>query len=326
MKNKLSFTKLSTYNECGLKYDLHYNQMIRPIAAKSPLIFGNSVDEALNTLIETKDLNKALNRFEDLWNKQPVNGKEMDLKIPGVVQFSKSDVDEDLLEVNNIEGKDNPAWFSLLLKGELIIKAYYEKILPRFKSVKAIQTPVKIENQDGDTINGKLDLIVEWEDGRVILMDNKTTSVIYDKNSAKNSEQLNLYYYLEKDNYKLDAVGFITLSKKINWEYKKTCNSCEHIFNSNHTKCINMVEGKRCNGKITLQKIPSIDVDVIINNIESGIQDKTIETFDKVNEGIINNIFEMNRNSCIGKFGKCTYFDYCNKSSMNGLIKLERKE
>lgn len=171
-QNKLSFTKLSTYNECGLKYDLHYNQYLRPSQPKSALIFGNSIDEALNVLLETKDLNLAQQKFEDLWNKQIFNKKEIVLSIPGIISFSKSDTDEDLLEINNIV-TDNKPWMSLSLKGELILKAYNDIVLPKIKQVIGIQTPIKIENLEGDSIEGKLDIILKWEDDRNLLIDIK---------------------------------------------------------------------------------------------------------------------------------------------------------
>jgi hypothetical protein len=327
-QNKLSFTKLSQYQECGLKYDLHYNQYLRPSKPKSALIFGNSIDEALNVLLETKDLNLAQQKFEDLWNKQLFNKKEISLYTPGNVSFSKADLDEDLLEINNFTIDENidPAWLSLFMKGELILKTYNDVVLPKIKEVIGIQTPIKIENIEGDSIEGKLDIIIKWEDDRILLMDNKTTSVKYTPESAKESEQLNLYYYIKKDEYKLDAVGFITIDKKVHWEYKKTCKKCKHVFNSNHKTCINTMFGKRCNSEVSIEKIPSININFIINNVDEKIQETTINNFDKLNEGISNNIFEANKNSCYGKFGKCVYFDLCHKNSLEGLEYLEKIE
>lgn len=328
MKNKLSFTKLSNYSECGLKYDLHYNQYLRPTQPKSALIFGNSIDEALNVLLETKDLQKAQDKFEELWNKQKFNNKELVLSIPGVVSFSKSDLDLDLLEINNVINTPeiDKSWISLLLKAELILKTYHDIVLPKIKQVLAIQAPVKIENLEGDTIEGKLDLIVQWEDGRNLLLDNKTTSVKYELDSAEKSEQLNLYYYLEKDNYKLDAIGFITIGKKIDWEYRKTCIKCKHVYNTNHRTCINLINNKRCNSEVSIEKIPSININFIINNVDEKVQTSTIDNFDKVNEGISNNIFEANTKNCFGKFGKCVYYNYCHKDSIEGLEYLVKVE
>lgn len=326
--NKLSFTKLSSYSDCGLKYDLHYNKYLRPTQPKSALIFGNSIDEALNVLLETRDYNQAWIRFETLWNDQIFNSKSIHLCTPGVVSFTKSDLDTDLLEIHSIQNTPEiaPEWWSLYFKAELILKTYHDIVLPKIKEVRAIQTPVKIANNDGDTIEGKLDLIVKWEDDRILLLDNKTTSVKYESDSASKSEQLNLYYYLEKEKYNLDAIGFITLDKKVTWEYKKTCTVCAHEFNSNHKTCINLIGKKRCNGEVSIEKIPSIKINFIINDVDEKVQTSTIDNFDKVNDGISNNIFEANTKNCFGKFGKCVYYDFCYKHSMAGLQYMDWKK
>ena len=81
-----------------------------------------------------------------------------------------------------------------------------------------------------------MDLIEEWEDGKTYLLDNKSSSVKYAEDSAKTGQQLPLYYYIKKDDYKLDGVGYIVMSKKINKNKVKTCKKC---WNVNYVGIVN---------------------------------------------------------------------------------------
>jgi hypothetical protein len=318
-RNKLSHTSVSLYNECGRKYKLHYIDKIRSKDEKSALYFGKCLDNALNILLLNKDLNEALKLFEIDWKNAPTN-----------LKYSKSDYDQELIDwEDKVEGSP---WDSLRIKGELLIMAYHTAVLPKIKNVVIIQKPVSIKNNEGDEVAGFLDLIVEWEDGKTYLMDNKSSSIPYSLTSAKESQQLVLYYYLEKDNYKLDGVGFIVLSKKINKNKVKTCKVCGTTSTGREKTCAKMVlkpgrftKEERCNNEFSISYNPTVDVQFIINQVDEKDEDKCVDTFDLANNGILNQNFEPNFRACVGKYGKCVYFDYCKRDSMEGLIKKEQK-
>lgn len=306
MKTKLSHSAINMYKDCSLCFFLHYNKGIRPIRGKSALLFGGALDSALNHMLKTRNLNEAYNVFYAEWNKV-----DRDL-----TDFSKSDVDQDLIDIYGGEENPCPAWISLQHKANLFLQAYYKDVLPKIKKVLVVQEPVSIKNSEGDEITGFLDLIAEWEDGKTYLLDNKTTSAKYTENSAKESPQLALYHYIMKDEYKLDGVGYIVMNKKINKNIVKRCKECFEIgygsfrtCNATYSKDGSLSAAKRCNGEFSVTMNPSVDVQIILSKLNEGLEEKTIEEFDKINTLISNGIFDKKHNPN-GKYGPCTYSTY----------------
>lgn len=323
MKVKLSNSSVDKYNECSLCYNLHYNKGIRPVKTGSALIFGGIIDKALNELLLTKDLHKALLLFNNEWNK--VENSQL-------IKYSKSDLDKELLDYYlGLDGKNNPEWKTLQIKGQLFIEAYNLEVLPKIKKVIAVQEPITIKNADNDEITGFLDLIVEWEDGKTYLMDNKTSSVQYSETAAKDNQQLPLYYYATKDKYKLDGIGYIILSKKINKNKVKKCKLCGFLNETQHKTCNELVDVsvqgdgqfERCNGEFDITINPTVDIQYIFNQVEELDIDRVIETFDNVNYCISNEIFATEHNPIRGKYGWCPFKDYYENSP--DFIKLEKK-
>ena len=268
MKTRLSNSSITTFLECGLKYDLHYNKKIRPLKTKSALVFGGSIDIGLNALLEGKSLEAAQTIFFNEWVKY---------RDDELITYSKSDLDIELVNHYNKDQVKNPSWTSLFIKGNLMLKTYYKEIIPRIKKVIAIQKDVELTNSEGDKIVGIIDLEVEWYDGKIYIADNKTSSIKYSPNSAKENRQLVTYYYTEKDKLKLDGVMYIVLDKKINLNKVKKCQSCGTINKSSHKTCneqrgiINPIDNSegpkffRCNGEFTVTLDPKAMYEVIIN-------------------------------------------------------------
>lgn len=316
---KISHTSSQMYSECGVKYDLHYNKRIRPTHTKSALVFGKAIDNALNDLLVNKNIESATKIFIQDMTFIKVNGREYNLdEDDSIVIWTKSDVDPLISE---------DARTTLIEKGKLMIRDYHKKVLPKIKEVVVVQQESVITNSEGDKVAGALDLIVVWEDGRRLLMDNKTASKPYEEDSAGTSPQLTLYYWAEKDHYKLDAVGYIVMSKKINHNEKKTCKKCGFDGSgAKHKTCNNVKDKVRCNGEWEVTYTPECDIQIIINEVDEKTVDKTFEVLDNTNHGITNEIYEANKNSCYGKFGPCVYRGLCHKNSMEGLEVLESKD
>lgn len=325
MGNKLSNSAVDRYLECSLCYKLHTIDRIRPVRQKSALLFGAALDSALNHLLLTKNLEESKNIFKSQWEK--VDAMNTD--------FSKSDLDEELLNFYDVKFQNPflkiegsfPSWKSLLYKGMLFLDQYHEDILPKIKKVIAVQEPVSLKNTDGDEITGILDLIVEWKDGKTYLLDNKSSSVKYTSDSAKTGQQLPLYYYIVKEKYKLDGVGYIVLSKKINKNKVKTCQKCGNINISSHKTCNVELStiGLRCRGEFDITINPSVNWEIILNQVDKEDEDRVISTFDDVNTKITNGIFQTEHTPTKNKFFQyCPYHDYYEGNP--DFIKLESRK
>lgn len=195
------------------------------------------------------------------------------------VIFSKSDLDSFLVE-------DDPTntWLSLERRGLILLEEFNNQIMPRIKEVIKVQLDQTAKNDMGDELVIKTDFICIWEDGRRVLFDNKTSSMKYAEDSVRVSPQLAIYYETLQAEYNLDAAGYIVIPKRIN--------------------------------KI---KTPRVKIEVIIDRIDLETTAKTLESYDAVLKEIKQGQFMQNKQSCIGVFGKCDYYNLCHHSSMEGL-------
>lgn len=328
MKTKLSHSSVTMYNDCSKKYDLYYNQRIRSKKVRSALLFGKALDAGLNALLEGKNLGEAEGIFLKNWNHTEINGEKINVYQSELVSYSKSDTDEELLEWAGMpETLENKAWSSLLLKGELMLQSYHKHFMPLVEKVIALQKQITLKNAEGDEIVGFVDLIVQFKDGSTYLLDNKSSSVKYSDESPRESQQLVLYYYIEKDNIKLNGIGFPVLNKNINKNRKKICSRCNHDGSKGrHLTCNNEINGKRCGGKWNVSINPEADFTLILNTVTPEDEERVINSFDLANEGISKGEFKENYNACIGKYGKCEYYNYCHGGSAEGLIQIEYEE
>jgi hypothetical protein len=277
---KVSNSKKDKYLNCPHSYHLHYNLKLREAEERSALKFGGVFDEALNDLLVNRNLNQAKKIFDDQW----IKFKKAKLK------YSKADLDigfmdqEDKTKLEN-KSENIIGWTSMATKAHMMLEQYNIQILPKIKKVIKVQNYVSIKNELGDALIGYVDFIAEWEDGRTILFDNKTTSVKYKPDSVRTSEQLATYEEaVIEEGIPIDACGYITISKKIR--------------------------------KV---KEPKVVIDVIIDEIPEELHDKTFEQYEKVLNGIKAGVFEKNWDGCMTKFGKCPYYDYCRNGSLDGL-------
>lgn len=317
-KTRLSHSSVTMYSNCSEQYDLHYNKRIRPARGKSPLLYGNAIDIGLNKLLQTKNLVEAKAAFINAWTFAEINGEKFNISITPIVDYSKSDFDPDL-GVN--------AWDSLLNKGLMILEAYEKQVIPRIKEVIEVQGESSIYNAEGDQIVTKRDLVALMSDGKRYLLDNKTASALYDSDAAETSQQLLLYYYLEKDKLALDGVGFIVINKNVKKTKQLDCPVCKISYMNNKIK---NCQDKKC--KSPLQQIgvlSEVEIQILLNDkVDLSKVDTVIETFDNVNDGISNGVFEKSegKKACF-QYGRCAYYNLCwGDGSPEGLVKLEDKK
>lgn len=217
-------------------------------------------------------------------------------------------------------------WTCMVIKGQLMIKAYLQNIIPRIKRVIETQRQINIEHPDGDSITGFIDLIAEWEDGRIVIFDNKTSARAYEEDSVVKSQQLALYSHALEHEYNTRYAGFIVMRKLIDKDATKKCSKCGMDGDGSRARtCTNEVGGKRCSGEWTEVLRPKAVIQVLINEIPPQFEKITMENFAEVNHAIKAEVFPRNTNSCQMGSWRCPYFELCFKGKLDGLVKLEDK-
>jgi hypothetical protein len=350
---KLSHSAVDRYLKCPLSYKLHYIDKIRPTTVSANLVFGNALDKAINCLLlKQPDAHKV---FITNWLNTEINNTLVYIPKSELIQYNKSDIDLEILneqdwldiklynstlenssdlesivnEVLNLKKQDLNSnqqaifnflsWSSLKRKGELIIDAYAEKVIPRIVEVKSIQKEITFENDKGDKITGFIDLIATLDDGITYVLDNKSSRVKYKPQSVQESPQLTLYATHED----ISKAGFIVYVKTIIKHREKTCVKCSHVTDNNRIKsCPNIKNKVRCGGDFTEVMTPKVDIQILLDDVNKELVDSILMKYDEIN-GLINaQAFEPNTESCNNWYGsKCSYYNLCHNNDDTGLIK-----
>lgn len=264
------------------------------------MFFGSIIEKGLDALFQGATLEQAQKVFRDNFKTTTVNGSVVNLATSPLVRFSKADLDEDVFteqELKDLQGKtlQFQSHASLQRKGEMMIAAYYQDIFPKIKKIIATQVPIALDNGNGDFITGAADLICEWEDGRLILPDHKTSASKYADDSFATEQygkQLALYYEALKDQYPLDAVGFFVMEKKIR------------------------------------KKEPRARAYAVIGSPPEELIEQTFQEFDEVLSGIKQADFPCNSPNCDAYGQQCCYKKFCQSggTDMTGLVKVGKSK
>lgn len=274
-------------------------------------------------LLNSSDKEEYL-KYKHKFNSEDLDSIETDIK---QLKFLKKDKGFLNLSIQERKLYAFGHWLSMNRKGIAMIDSYSKEILPKIKKVLAVQKPISTKNDQGDEVAGFLDLVVTWEDGKNYLLDNKTSTKEYEKTSPMRSQQLVLYYHIEKEQYNLHGAGFIVLYKHLIKNKTKVCTSCSFDGSGTAFKtCNNIIENKRCGGEWEIRINPKAKIEVILNEIPQASEDLVIETFDLANEAIKSAHFNPNLNACINGALVCPYFNYCWKGDSSDLVKIEKKE
>jgi hypothetical protein len=326
---KLSNSRIDTFNQCGEKYRLHYEEKLREDAISSPLFFGSAFDAAVELLLIQKqannpiDLDAAKALFVTKFTHTMLNGAPLAIEGCTKANYFKSDFDHRLLSQEEAEmlGFDTTAdlelfidevreckkkyapineeddvtfsrahWHSLKNKGFLMIDAYAREIIPHINKVVSTQKYVSLPNGDGDELIGYIDTILDWKDQGVVVFDNKTASKKYAPDSAKHSQQLTIYG--EHEN--IYKVGYIVAVKT-----PKVNRGTKELY---------------------------IDIQVIVDDLDPATQDKIFADIQAVGTKIKNQEFEKNWDSCFMFGRKCQYYNLCRTGSRNNLIVVDKDE
>lgn len=357
----LSHSQIEMFRSCSEKWRLHYQERLREDALHSPLFFGVALDQGISCFLRggnayNSNADNPYKTFEMAMKTMELNGKTVSIPLFEKVHYNKGDFEprlltlEDYQDLNekfdsivtitseNIEYvieeirqlKKDPSWklpidelrlfnyvhwLSLLRKGDLMLTAYEKQILPHITKVHAIQKKVSLKNNEDDELIGYIDFIADYDGIGPIIFDNKTSSRKYKEDSVTQSQQLVLY----SENEGINKAGFIVLVKEIKWVENKTCIECKHEFISKHKTC------PKCDGQYTSVDVPNIITQVLIDDHLDSSQTKVFEDIQIVADGIKNEEFVKNFESCYSFGRPCQYYNVCRGGDMHGLVKLEKK-
>lgn len=357
MNNRLSHSSLTKYSDCAKAYDFHYNHRLRSKTMSAALLFGTTFDKAVEVLVKNLDdegdlaFDKAIDVFNELWEKQEINGVVTELSNNPNITYTKTDLDLDLFDKEITEeidralsekekvGFDNlsvedkitinkVSWYIAKFRGELMLKAVNDEVLPKLTKIHSTQEKIDLNNDSGDSVIGYADLVADYEDYHCpIVFDFKTSTRPYEADSVRSSPQLALYVHALEEKYKTRKAGFIVLSKQIQKNRTKICSICKHDGTGQRHKTCNVetVDGGRCDGDWIETINPKAKVEVIIDDIPEQLESIVLENFDNSVKLINTGIYMRNLSACVKNYGPCVYYNLCHKNKMDGLVVVEKK-
>jgi hypothetical protein len=346
---------------CPREWQLHYEENLRSANTGSPLIFGTAIDEACENYLLNREPLSARETFKRLMEYQQINGIETHLPQCTQIEYRPADFDADLfLESDNkllcessvftstkeaykhLQGKVDKTeddkllwnwlnWTSLRRKGKFLVNAFMDFVDEHVEEVLSTQAKIELEDEKGNAITGKADMVVKLRNHpHPVVLDLKTTTMYYDKNSVKESKQLALYtFYLREIHPGMKKAGYIVLNKTIKKNKQKICQKCGHDDTGKTTKtCTNLVDGARCGGNYDITLFPEASTQFILDEIPESMIESVIEEFNLTVKKVENREITQNWDNCVRFNGKikCTYYEFCRTGCMDGLIKKEKKE
>jgi len=193
MQDHISYTQISTYMNCSLKYALQYIEKIEWPFKPEGLVFGSAIHRALE--------HYYLGRQED----RDVPFKEM------MVIFDASWEKEEAENKIRYKNGNNPD--RIHRTAEAMLKEFRNTVKPG--KVLAVEQPFSVELIDPDTdeslgvpLVGRIDLIERLDGGAIAVVDQKTAARAYDNERVENDLQLTAYaYVMAREGHDLDDVS-----------------------------------------------------------------------------------------------------------------------
>lgn len=372
MANRLSHSQTSRYQNCGQSYKYFYVDKIRPTTSHAALMFGTAIDKATGQMLAPESDKTPEEVFLEYWTNQEVNNKPQYLPTFTGIVYSKNDWDEELLTENdwlelyndkllvnktvvlnfidkrNEKGFDNlnslekqitnhAFWLCLKNKGLYMLKAFRKKVMPKLTEVLAVQKQINLENDQGDSVIGYVDLIATVEGHGTVVLDVKTSARSYDEEtSVIFSPQLSLYVHALYEEYQTRKAGFIVLNKSIIKNRTKVCSVCafngsggraktcdnETMQTVTNKKGVSEEKLARCNGVWIETLDPEVYVQFIIEEIPEATENLVIDNISDINTAITQGVYTKNLANCLNNFGKpCDYIGLCYKGDMTNLEK-----
>lgn len=149
--NRLSYSQIRLYNECGMKYKYHYVDGYREKTKSGALLFGSAIDKTFEEILRNPNSTESDHEiFDRNWQKGEINKRTFELPECTLVGYGSSDFDYELL-------KDDDLRFLQAKKAELV---------PRFSIKESLE---EIYSELADLKKQNDNHIRPWEEGELKL-------------------------------------------------------------------------------------------------------------------------------------------------------------
>jgi len=247
MLDHISYTQISTYMSCPLKYRFQYVEQIPWPFKPEGLVFGSGIHKALEHFylgkMEGRDvpIEEMLAIFDAAWEREEAD--------------------------NTIKFKNGNTPESLHAIAESMLNIFKSKVKPG--KVLAVEKPFSIDLIDPETnetlgipLNGRIDLIEE-KNGNICVVDQKTAARAYTQDKTDNDLQLTAYsYVMAREGHDIDdlILRFDVLMKNGSYKFLNYSTARNHhdlvrlykiaksVINGIKANCFYPVESWMCNG------------------------------------------------------------------------------
>lgn len=215
-------------------------------------------------------------------------------------------------------------WTCCLIRGETMIQAFNDQILPKLDLTKtehfSMQREVSMSNDQGDKIVGYIDFVVFHRELGWIILDLKTAGTAYTQHALDTSEQLRTYVAAIGPELKSLTAGYAVLLKKI--KVDRSCDACGAKRESGTAKKCKVC-GKGEYTKATLRG----ESQLMLKAYTDADLDDLVDDYMNVATAIANNVNFKNPGSCFNYGRPCEFIDICWKQKDPSQIQyLESKQ
>lgn len=236
------------------------------------------MDSALNYILEGfNERNYSVDKAKDIFIE-----KMSEWEGQNKLEFFKSEVPEEYLDSYdpNDPMMQELVWDNIVKRGLACIDVYVKEILPNIKRVISVQNSGHLTNDEGDEFIFIVDFIAEIFDGRIVLLDNKTSSARYPKTKIAKSQQLALYLESFPE---IKYAGYCVLIK-------------------------NPEKEKGVTHQFMVGEIPEENKQAVFDHVQ------------EIAQNIKEEKFPMNPKGCMAFGKKCEYWNACKFGNTDGLI------
>jgi len=338
MSIRLSKTAVEMYQQCGMKYKLHYIDKWRSKLLDSPLFFGSAIDEALNCLLITKkktligDEVKFLGKdprilFYESFKFVKVLDDRVDIRFSELARYSAADIDLDILLDEDLDYilKHNPSKEIELVKENVV--GFIEECQAVRKEKGMLELPeFKLYNLCAWTSLYRKGLMLIEAYEKNIMPEIVEVHDIQKLVHLPNEQGDHITGFIDFTATFKDGVKRVMDNKTSSQRYTQ-----QDILDSQQLSIYTEYESnKQCGFAVLEKKIrkkePRVRTELVFGEVSDAQVEKHFEAIDSVLTNVKNGVFEKNEKSCF-LYGKpCPFYDACMKNDFSHLVNTKEKK